>query len=34
MNLNAFGTDVFLRSQIDRRLKYLKSDDQVSVFDD
>ena len=29
MNLNAFGTDVFLRSQIERRLKYLKDDDQV-----
>lgn len=29
MNLNAFGTDTFLRHQIERRLKYLQSDDQV-----
>ncbi|KAJ3212718.1 hypothetical protein HDU67_003635 [Dinochytrium kinnereticum] len=27
MNINAFGTDAFLRHQIDNRLKYLKADD-------
>ncbi|KAJ3111424.1 hypothetical protein HDU96_005703 [Phlyctochytrium bullatum] len=27
MNINAFGTDAFLRHQIDQRLKYLKADD-------
>ncbi|KAI9209226.1 LETM1-like protein-domain-containing protein [Polychytrium aggregatum] len=29
LNINAFGTDTFLRNQIDRRLKYLKEDDKV-----
>ncbi|KAI8847845.1 LETM1-like protein-domain-containing protein [Chytridium lagenaria] len=29
MNTNAFGTDAFLRHQIDNRLKYLKTDDLV-----
>ncbi|KAJ3414541.1 hypothetical protein HDV05_006455 [Chytridiales sp. JEL 0842] len=27
MNINAFGTDAFLRHQIENRLKYLKADD-------
>jgi LETM1 and EF-hand domain-containing protein 1 len=27
ININAFGTDAFLRHQIENRLKYLKSDD-------
>ena len=31
MSLNAFGTDVFLRHQIERRLKYLQEDDKVRV---
>jgi LETM1 and EF-hand domain-containing protein 1 len=29
MNINAFGTDSFLRQQIENRLKYLKADDKV-----
>ena len=29
MNLNAFGTDTFLRHQIERRLVYLRQDDQM-----
>ena len=29
MNLNAFGTDAFLRHQITRRLEYLQSDDRL-----
>ena len=33
MNLNAFGTDSFLRSIIESRLKELKSDDRMIVND-
>ncbi|KAI9102718.1 LETM1-like protein-domain-containing protein [Phlyctochytrium arcticum] len=31
MNIQAFGTDTFLRHQIERRLKYLEDDDKVST---
>ena len=29
MSLNAFGTDSFIRHQIERRLKYLRKDDEM-----